>query len=295
MNFNSRTGHVITLIFLAFIWGSSFILMKRGLEVYSPNQVAALRLFISFLVLLPFAIPRLKLINGKNFLFIAIAGFLGSGVPAFLYTFAQQHVNSSVAGILNALTPLFTMIVAVFLFRTKVSLLNVIGIFLGLVGASALIVSDFSVFFDENNIYGLLIVLATFLYGYNTNQVKHFLKDLDGIGITSLSFFMVGPFAGIYLLFSDIYVPFSSHNGITALGYIAILAIVGTALAMMIWNTLIKKLTAIYASSVTYIIPVFAIMWGVIDGEGFSFRELIAIALIFAGIYLVNKKEKYES
>ena len=294
MNFDNRTGHILTLIFLAFIWGSSFILMKRGLEVYSPNQVAALRLFISFLVLLPIAIPRLKFLKGRILFYLAIAGFLGSGLPAFLYTFAQQHINSSMAGILNALTPLFTMIVAVFLFKTKVSFLNVIGIILGLIGAGALIVTDFSVFLDKNNIFGLLIVLATFLYGYNTNHVKHRLKEFDGITITSLAFFLVGPFAGLYLLFSDILVPIQSPNGYSALGYIALLAVIGTALAMVIWNSLIHKLTAIYASSVTYIIPIFAIMWGILDGEGFSFRELIAIALIFAGITLVNKKVKNE-
>ncbi len=269
--------------------------MKRGLEVYTANQVAALRLFISFLVLLPFAIPRIKLLKGKNLFFIAVAGFLGSGIPAFLFTISQEHVNSSMAGILNAMTPLFTMLVAVFLFRTKVSLLNVSGIILGLIGAGTLVIKDFSVFLDKNNIFGLLIVLATFLYGYNTNHVKHRLTQLDGMAITSLSFFLVGPFAGIYLLFSGVSAPLQSPHGLSALGYIAILAIVGTALAMIIWNTLIKKLTAIYASSVTYIIPVFAIMWGVLDGEEFSLRELLAIALIFAGIYLVNKKEKYES
>lgn len=295
MNFNNRTGHVLILLFLAFIWGSSFILMKRGLEVYTASQVAALRLFFTFLVLLPFAIPRIRLLKGNILFFIAVAGFIGSGIPAFLFTFAQQYVNSSMAGILNALTPLFTLIVAVSLFRTKVSLLNVTGIILGLIGAGALIIKDFSVFLDRNNIYGLSIVLATFLYGYNTNHVKHRLNQSDGITITALSFFLVGPFAGVYLLFSGISEPFQSPGGLPALGYIAILAVVGTALAMIIWNNLIKKLTAIYASSVTYIIPVFAVMWGILDGECFTLRELLAIALIFAGIYLVNKKEKNES
>ena len=295
MNFDNRTGHVLTLLFLAFIWGSSFILMKRGLEVYNPNQVAALRLFISSIVLAPFALKKINLLKGRILLYLAIAGFLGSGVPAFLYTFAQQHINSSMAGILNALTPLFTMLVAVFLFKTKVTFINVLGIILGLLGAGALIINDFSVFLDKNNIFGLLIVLATFLYGYNTNHVKHRLNNLSGIEITSLSFFLVGPFAGAYLIFAGLEVPLNQPNGISALGYIAILAVIGTALAMIIWNNLIKKLSAIYASSVTYIIPVFAIMWGIIDGEGFSIRELIAIALIFAGIYLVNKKEKYAS
>jgi drug/metabolite transporter (DMT)-like permease len=289
MNTESRNGQIFILIFLAFIWGTSFILMKRGLEVFTANQVAAMRLFISFIVLLPFAIKRLQKFSLKMWIFIAMAGFLGSGIPAFMFTIAQQHINSSMAGILNALTPLFTLIIAVSFFRTKVYWYNVLGIILGFLGASALVIKDYSSLFNGENVYGLLIVFATFLYGYNTNHVKHLLPGLNGLTITALAFFTIGPFAGIYLLFSGIEVPMSNPKAWEAIGYIAILAVVGTAFALVIWNTLIKKLTAIYASSVTYIIPVFAIMWGVIDGESFSFREIISIALIFAGIYLVNK------
>lgn len=280
---------MFVLIFLAFIWGTSFILMKRGLEVFTANQVAAMRLFISFLALLPFAIKRLRGLSIRMWFYIAIAGFFGSGIPAFMFTIAQQHINSSMAGILNALTPLFTLIIAVFFFRTKVLWYNVIGIILGFIGAAALVIKDFSSLFEYNNVYGLLIVFATLLYGYNTNHVKHLLIGMNGLAITALSFFVIGPFAGIYLLFSGIEVPMSHPQAIEAIGYTVILAVVGTAFALIIWNTLIKKLTAIYASSVTYIIPVFAIMWGVIDGEEFALREILSIALIFAGIYLVNK------
>lgn len=263
--------------------------MKRGLEVYTANQVAAMRIFISFIALLPFAIKRLRGIPLKMWLFLAIAGFFGSGIPAFLFTIAQQHINSSMAGILNALTPLFTLVIAVFFFRTKVLWYNVIGIILGFLGAAALVIKDFSSLFDGENAYGLLIVLATLLYGYNTNHVKNLLTGMNGLTITALSFFTVGPFAGIYLVFSGIEVPMNHPKAWEAIGYIAILAIIGTSFALVLWNTLIKKLTAIYASSVTYIIPVFAIMWGVLDGETFALREILSIALIFAGIYLVNK------
>lgn len=290
MNFNTKTGHAATLLLLAFIWGSSFILMKRGLEVFTPMQVAALRLFFTGLVLLPFAIKYLKFFKGNILWYLAFAGIAGSGIPAFFYTFAQKHIDSSVAGILNALTPLFTLIVAVFLFKTKVLAVNAGGIMLGFIGAGMLIVKDLSTLFDDNNIYGLLIVAATFLYGYNTNHVKHRLKELDGKAITSLSFLTVLPFVSVYLFFSDIGDNFEKPEATEALGYIVILAVAGTALAMIIWNSLIMKLSAIYAASVTYIIPVFAIMWGVIDGEVFGLREVIAMCLIFAGVYLVNIK-----
>ena len=136
MNTDSRGGQIFVLIFLAFIWGTSFILMKRGLEVFTANQVAAMRLFISFLVLLPFAIKSMQKFSVKMWIFIAIAGLFGSGIPAFMFTIAQQHVNSSMAGILNALTPLFTLIIAVSFFRTKVYWYNVLGIILGFLGAA---------------------------------------------------------------------------------------------------------------------------------------------------------------
>lgn len=290
-----KNGQIFVILFLAFIWGSSFILMKRGLEVYTANQVAALRLFIAFLTLLPFAVNKLKGLSAKTWLFIAMTGILGSGIPAFMFTISQQHINSSMAGILNALTPLFTLLVAVFLFKTKVYWYNVMGVILGFIGAATLVVKDFNALFSGENIYGLLIVFATFLYGYNTNHVKHRLKNMDGITITALAFFTVGPFAGIYLIFSGVEVSMTHPKAWEALGYISILAVVGTAISLILWNNLIKKLSAIYASSVTYVIPVFAIMWGILDGESFSFREIISIALIFAGIYLVNHNSLKEN
>lgn len=289
METKQSNSSIAALIFLAFIWGSSFILMKRGLEVFNANQVAAIRIFLSFIVLLPFAIPRLKQLNLRLLFFVSLSGFLGSGIPAFLFTTAQVHINSTMAGILNSLTPLFTLVVAVMFFKTKVTWYNVTGILLGFFGAVALVITDFTKILEGENIYGLLIVFATLLYGFNTNHVKNNLKELDGMSITALSFFTIGPFAGFYLLFSDLPTAFEKPGAWTAFGYITILAIVGTALALIIMNSLIKKLTAILASSVTYIIPVFAIGWGILDGEVFSWHQGLSIILIFTGIYLVNK------
>ncbi|PIP53639.1 MAG: EamA family transporter [Bacteroidetes bacterium CG23_combo_of_CG06-09_8_20_14_all_32_9] len=284
-------GSIIVLFFLAFTWGSSFILMKRGLEIFNANQVAAMRIFLTFLVLLPFAIKRLHQLNPRLLLFVSLSGFLGSGIPAFLFTIAQEHINSTMAGILNSLTPLFTLIIAVLFFKTKVFWYNVIGIILGLFGAASLVINDFSSILHGENIYGLLIVLATLLYGFNTNNVKNNLEELDGMGITALSFFTIGPFAGVYLIFSDLSVPFAKPGVWAAFGYISILAIIGTAFALVIMNSLIKKISAILASSVTYIIPVFAIGWGILDKEEFLWRQGLSIVIIFAGIYLVNKQQ----
>jgi drug/metabolite transporter (DMT)-like permease len=285
-----NNSSILTLIFLAFIWGSSFILMKRGLEVFNANQVAAIRIFLTFLVLLPFALKRLSKLNPRILLFVTITGLFGSTIPAFLFTIAQVHINSTMAGILNSLTPLFALLIAVIFFKTKVKWYNTVGIILGFFGAAALVIKDFSGIIDRENIYGLLIVLATLFYGFNTNHIKNNLKELDGLSITALSFFTVGPFTGVYLLFSDLPSAFAKPGAWAAFGYIAILAIIGTAFALIIMNSLIKKLTVILSSSVTYIIPIFAIVWGIIDGEDFSWHQGLSIALIFTGIYLVNKQ-----
>ncbi|MBI5539145.1 MAG: DMT family transporter [Bacteroidia bacterium] len=289
MKDRQNNSSILTLIFLAFIWGSSFILMKRGLEVFNANQVAAIRIFLSFLVLLPFAITRLHKLTPRTLLFVTITGLLGSTIPAFLFTYAQMHINSTMAGILNSLTPLFALLIAVLFFKTKVFWYNVIGILLGFIGAAALVIKDFSGIIDGENIYGLLIVIATLFYGFNTNHIKNNLKDLDGISITALSFFTVGPFTGVYLLFCDLPSAFAKPGAWAAFGYIAILGIIGTAFALIIMNSLIKRLTVILSSSVTYIIPVFAIGWGIFDGESFSWHQGLSIVLIFTGIYLVNK------
>lgn len=289
---NQNKSSLLALLLLAFIWGSSFILMKKGLLVFNANQVAAIRIFISFLVLIPFVLKSLKKLTPKILLFVTISGFIGSGVPAFLFTTAQEHINSTMAGILNSLTPVFTLIIAVLIFKTKVYWYNVIGILLGFIGAATIVIRSFSGILNNESIWGLLIVLATLLYGINTNHVKNNLKELDGISITALSFFTVGPFAGIYLLFSDLPTAFQKEGSMLSFLYISILAVVGTAFALIIMNLLIKKLTAIYASSVTYIIPVFAIGWGILDGEIFSWHQAISILFIFTGIYLVNKTPK---
>lgn len=283
---------LLVLIFLAFVWGSSFILMKRGLESFDPYQVAALRIGITFLVLMPFAIARLKKLSRKQFWYLAVAGIIGNGIPAFLYTIAQTNVSSSIAGVLNSLTPLFTLLAAVTMFKTRVSWINVAGILAGLGGAILLVLKDGYLKAGPADLFGLLIVVATLFYGFNTNHVKHNLADVDGMGIASVAFFIIGPFAVVYLFLSRFWVNLEQPGAWSDFGAIAILAIAGTAFALILWNILIKKLTAIFAASVTYVIPVFALMWGIIDGESINLRQIFGMMMILAGIYLVNKKVK---
>jgi len=294
INFENKGWQWATLIFLSLIWGSSFILMKKGLRSFSHDQVAALRLFISFIAFIPFGIKNLKKVSKENIVSLLVIGFIGSGAPAFLFTKAQTQLDSSMAGILNSLTPLFTLIIGLIFYKSTAKLINAVGIVLGLIGALGLILQSTNggIILTNINYYGLFVVAATICYGINVNQVRYKIKGLTGLEITSLAFMFIGPLAGIYLLFTDFSNTLTSNDYLLNLGFIAILAIVGTVLALVIFNTLIQHTSAIFGSSVTYIIPVFAIMWGLFDGEILSILQFFWIALIIIGVYLVNKKNK---
>jgi drug/metabolite transporter (DMT)-like permease len=296
-NLKNKFWQWTMLLFLAFIWGSSFILMKKGLRSYSHDQVAAMRMFISFLAFLPFGIKNLKKVTKENIFSLILVGFIGSAIPAFLFTKAQTQLDSSLAGMLNSMTPLFTLIIGLLFYKSKARLINAIGIFLGLIGALGLIAfsAGTNSLFGNINYYGLFIVVATICYGINVNQVKYKIKDLNGLELTSIAFMFVGPVAGVYLLFTDFSFALSTNDYMLNLGYIAILSVVGTMLALAIFNSLIQNTSALFGSSVTYIIPVFAIMWGLFDGEKISVLHFFWISLIFIGVYLVNLKKKNEA
>lgn len=294
INLNSKVWQWVTLIFLSFIWGSSFILMKKGLRSFSNDQVAALRIFISFIAFLPFGIKYFKKLTKENILPLFIVGFIGSTVPAFLFTKAQTNIDSGLAGILNSMTPLFTLIIGLLFYKSAAKLINAIGIFLGLIGALGLIVysTDGTNILENINYYGLFVIVATICYGINVNHVKYKIKELNGLELTSLAFMLVGPFAGIYLLFTDFTFTLSTNDYLLNLSFIAILAVIGTVLALVIFNTLIQRTSALFGASVTYLIPVFAIMWGIFDGEKITIIQFLWIGLILTGVYLVNQKKQ---
>ena len=288
---NKNVWQWITLLFLAIIWGSSFILMKKGLVVYSPNVVAALRISLAFIVLAPFAIKFVKKVKLKDWKYLVFAGVIGNGIPAFLFTFAQTEVASSLTGILNSLVPIFSLIFGVILFNTKPVKTQVLGIFLGLVGACGLIFSNGLPTENSNFYYTLLIVLATVCYALSVNVIKTYLKEINSIHIAALSFLSIGPFAIIYLLTTNfVAVTINNPASFVALIYISILAILGTALAIIVFNMLIKTTTTIFATSVTYLIPIVAIFWGLFDGETLSINQVISALITLVGIYFINKK-----
>jgi drug/metabolite transporter (DMT)-like permease len=291
LNWQNKGVQWTMLLILGFIWGTSYILMKRGLVAFSPGQVAALRVTIAFIVLLPWSITNFRKLDRTNFLSILIVSLMGIGIPAFLFTNAQTQVSSSIAGVLNSLTPLFTLLIGVLMYKAKSNLLSLIGVFLGFIGASALILKSKGFAINDVNGYALLIVLATVCYGINSNEIKYKLHHLNGLQITSMMVIFIGPPAIIYLFASGFNpVQFTADKSMAVL-YIAILAIFGTVIAVVIFNQLLRYISAVSASSVTYISPAIAIMWVLFDGEGFGIAECICLVFIIAGVYLVNKNQ----
>ena len=275
---------------LAITWGSSFILIKKGLIYFSDVEVGALRIAIAFSVFIPLAIKRRNKIKPRHFLYLAIVGIIGSTAPAFLFAKAETGIDSSLAGILNSLTPLFTFIISFAFFRYQARWFNLLGLLLALSGAIGLIVVSGDGNISFNFTYASFVIIATICYAINVNIIHYKLKDLDNITIVTYGF----TFAGIPTLFYlFLFTPFletmsSAPESIYGLGYIAILGVIGTSFALMIFYYLILVSNTVFASSVTYLIPIVAVMWGVLDGEVFKVSYILWISLILYGIYLVN-------
>jgi len=267
--------------------------MKRGLESFSAMQLGALRISIAFLVLLPFAIVRIRKVKkGKLYIF-ALAGLLGNGIPAYLFAEAQTGIDSQIAGILNSVAPLFTLLTGVLFFGVRTKWFNIAGVFIGLAGAIGLLSADSSDTFNNNMSKGIFIIIATILYATNINVVKKYLKDTDPITITCVSFVFIGIPSLIYLLAGTDFIPRITvePGALRSLGFITILAVVGTALTGFIYNYLIKISSVLFVASVTYVIPIVAILWGMSDGEPFFVEYFIWIAVIFFGVFMVNKEK----
>lgn len=282
----------ILLIILSVIWGSSFILIKWSLEYFSPLEVGSLRIVFAFIVLLPFAIPRLKNISGDSWKIFAFTGLVSNLIPAILFALAQTKIESSLTGILNALTPIFTVIIAVHYFKFKIRLKQIAGIIIGLAGTALLSFINSSGSFGNLNVYLWLIVLATICYALNLNVIKYYLSGMDSLTITSMALFVSGPVSLIILPFTDFFEKFNfSYEYLFALFCIALLGIFGTAIALILYTKLIKISSTLFASSVTYLIPIVAVIWGYMDDELLFPLHFVGMIFILLGIYFINKLE----
>lgn len=280
------------LIILALIWGSSFILIKRGVEVYSASQVGSLRIFAAAVFMFPLAIMHFRKVPREKWKYLVICGILGNLIPSFLFSFAGTKLNSSVSGTLNALTPLFTLLVGSLFFKQAISLGKLTGIVTGFAGCLLLIAINAQGNFNLDNPYAIYPVLATICYGINANLIKKYLSGIKPLYIASLSLCSIGPLAGIYFLGSGIQLTvLQSTAGITAMGYVLLLGILGTAIATVFFNKIIQLAGPLFTSSVTYLIPVIALGWGLLDGETLILYQYFSMAAIIVGVYLVHRSK----
>ena len=278
---------------LSFIWGSSFILIKKGLVGLTAIELGSIRIIISAFVLIPFTFNRLKEITFKQWKWIIISAFVGSFFPAFLFAFAEQEIDSSVASILNSIVPLNTIIIGLVLFGIKSTKRQIIGVLLGFFGAYQLIISGINLNPDQNYFYSGLVIICSFLYAFNVNIIKKYLQELSAVAIATGHFIVILIPSIIVLLVSDFnFEKLQNPQTQTSLFYVTLLAIFGTTLAKILFNKLINISSAVFASSVTYSMLIVSIFWGVMDGENFSINQLFATIIIVIGILLTNKKSK---
>lgn len=276
------------------IWGSSYILIKKGLVVFSALQVGTIRITFAFLFLLPAAVRNLKKVPKGKWKVIFFTGIVGNLIPSVLFALAETNLESSLTGILNALSPIFTMLIAVYIFKFKVRIMQIAGIITGFAGTIGLSFINSTGGIGEMNIYVWLTIIATFCYAMSLNFIKAYLGDISSLVITSLAVFTIGPVSVLYLFSTDfIEVVRNTPGSAEALGFISILGIFGTAIGLILYTRLIHMTTAIFASSVTYLVPIVAIFWGILDGEKIYALHLAGMLLILIGIFLVNRTDSY--
>jgi len=292
MTEKSQNGLALALLLaVAVIWGSSFILIKKGLLVYSPQQVALLRVSFAWIVLVPSALIHLRRYFKKSGWLLAVSGIIGNFIPAFLFATAQTQLDSGITGILNSLTPLFTMVVGVLAFSLAMQARQLMGLLLGLSGSIVLSLIGSGGTLGSMNFYALFVILASFCYGTNVNIIKKYFAGIPSFRLTAMSLFFIGPPSLVLLFLTDFNQRLVDSPGAwQALGFLAVLGIVNTSIALVLFNKLIKMTSPVTASSVTYIIPVIALVFGVWDGEPFYMWHVLGMSMIVGGVYLINRR-----
>ena len=284
----------IYLLALALIWGSSFILIKKGLVGLTALQVGSLRTVFASMFLLVIGFRSLKHIRGKQWMWIAFSGFLGTFFPAYLFSFAETEIDSAIVSILNSTTPLLSMLVGIALFEAVFIRKKFLGVMVGLAGTTALIWSGASVNPDQNYWYSLLVILASLFYGINANVIKKHLQTLPALAITTGNFMVIAIPALIVLSTTG----FFHSDVLTApqvqlsLLYIGILGVIGTGAALILFNKLIQISDPVFSTSVTYLVPIVAVGWGILDGENFTLFQLFSGVIIIVGVLIVNSRSK---
>jgi drug/metabolite transporter (DMT)-like permease len=278
-------------VLLCIIWGSSFILMKASNDGLNWSQIASLRIFSAGIVMLPFAIFYFSRIPSKKLPLVILSAICGNLLPAYLFAGAiAKNIDSSLAGILNSLTPLCVVVTAIVFFRDKFQSKRILGVFIGFAGLTLLTIAGGKAISFENFQYTLWILVATILYGFNINIVSHYLKDINPVQLAAVSIaFMIVP-AGIALWQQDfLKLDFDDSNILWAVINSITLGVAGSAIATALFYVLVKKAGGLFASLVTYGIPFIALAWGFVFGETITVIQIACLGIILSGVHLANR------
>lgn len=284
----------VLLTAIALIWGSSFILMKKALAVFSSQQIASGRIFFAFLFFLPLILtqsrrPDVREALRQRWVALLVSGVVGYLLPAFLFAEAGAHIASALSGTLNSLSPLFVLLLGTLVFGQTFRANQVWGIMLGFIGSMILVFFGESGSFSING-YALLVMLATIMYGVNTNLIAKYLAHLPALVAIPWTFAFIGPVAGISLFSTDFLSRAQQAHTFIPLGAILFLGGMASGVSSVLFNRVIQLASGVFAASVTYLIPVVAIVWGLFDGEAVSLQQYAGLTISLLGIYLVNKR-----
>lgn len=287
---NSKNTKWIFLIGLALIWGSSFILIKKGLVGLNPFQLGSLRIIFAAVFLLIIGFRTLPNIPQYKWKYIALTSLFGTFIPAFLFAIAQTQIDSSVSSILNSLTPLNTLIIGALAFGLTFQKSQIYGVIIGLIGSALLILNGAVNHPEQNYYYAILVLIASICYATNVNLIKKYLSDLSPLTISTGNF-AVMLFPALIILFSTgfldvVHVDKVQHSVL----FIMVLGVVGTGIANIIFFKLIQISSPVFATSVTYLIPVVAFFWGLLDNEMLTPIQFLGAFIILIGVYLSSKK-----
>lgn len=280
----------IILMVLALIWGSSFILIKKGLIGLNPFQLGSLRIIFCAVFLLVVGFKSLASIPQHQWKFIAVTSLFGTFIPAYLFAIAETKVSSSICSILNSLTPLNTLVFGAAFFGLTFRRNQFLGILIGLLGTAILIFTGDNREGSENYYYSVLVLVATVCYATNVNLIKKYLSDVKPLSITTGNFLVMLIPAILILCFTDFTSKISLAQTQQAMFYVMILGIVGTGVANVLFYKLIQISSPVFASSVTYLIPIVAFLWGMLDNEMLAPLQFLGALIILVGVYLANKK-----
>lgn len=284
----------VLFLLLSLIWGSSFILMKKGMyasnnePTLSAFQVAALRMATAGLVLLPIALKRIYALPRIKIYTIALSGLLGSFIPAFLFCVAETRIDSSLAGFMNALTPISTLAVGLLFFKAPVQQNKITAVLIAFSGMLLLFFSNRHQNY-EHAAYASLVVIATLCYAVNVHMASRYLHHIPSSSIAAIAFASLIAPAGLVLLMTGFFnQPFTADHWVSV-GSSTLLGIIGTAIASILFYMLMKKSGVLFSSMVTYGIPFVALGWGLLAGEQVQLLQLVGLSIILTGVFLANR------